>query len=215
MEKILYDQLSICKIERALDILNNNPEININWTSSRNPRFTFLHVACIWDLSEVLPVLLSHPKIDVNAKSSNGSTPFWIACMNGSTDCVKLLLKDERVDMKECNKADDSPFCAASAPFHTETIQWYIASGREIKQESVTEAIEVCLRNIEVFAGEEDGAKTDIIESGKQREWRLKVMEEEFKETRLARQKHLDVLEAFKEDPEKTRASVRKEIGWK
>jgi len=65
---------------------------------------TILQSACIDSKrSAVIPLLLAHPDIDVNAKTMDGSTPFYYAC-GGSTSCVREMLKDSRVKVNEPNR---------------------------------------------------------------------------------------------------------------
>ena len=47
----------------------------------------------------VLPCLLQHPKILLNEATVQGSTPVMVAIKYGNVDVMKILLKDERVDM--------------------------------------------------------------------------------------------------------------------
>ena len=94
---------------------------------------TLLHFACNSDSrSAVIPVLLAHPDIDVNAKNEDGSTPFLFACRYGSTSCVREMLKDSRVKVKEPNNDGCTPLWCASYRGHLDGIKWWIASGREI-----------------------------------------------------------------------------------
>jgi len=52
-------------------------------------RRTLLHDACCEsERSAVIPLLLAHPGINVNAKTEQGKTPFFLACLNGATSCV-------------------------------------------------------------------------------------------------------------------------------
>jgi len=92
-----------------------------------------LHFAC-WDdsRSAVIPLLLAHPDIDVNAKSKyGGSTPFFYAC-GGHTSCVREMLKDPGVKVNEPNNIGETPLWRASYYGYLDIIKWWIASGREM-----------------------------------------------------------------------------------
>jgi len=71
---------------------------------------TLLHYAC-YDShrSPVIPLLLAHPDIDVNAKDKSGSTPFSSAIANAATSCVREMLKDSRVIVNERDKDGCTP----------------------------------------------------------------------------------------------------------
>jgi len=97
------------------------------------PRHTLLHAAC-WgsdDSSAVIPLLLAHPDIDVNAKEANGYTPFYCACF-GRPSCVREMLKDSRVKLNEPDNGGRTPLWWAAAGGRLDVIKWWIASGREM-----------------------------------------------------------------------------------
>ena len=54
-----------------------------------------LVAACATDRMDLLPLLLSHPKLD--ASTSSFGHPFFVACKQGHIDVVRTLLEDERV----------------------------------------------------------------------------------------------------------------------
>ena len=60
---------------------------------------------CRFNTIEVLPCLLKHPKILLNEPTVQGTTPVMVAIKYGNLDVLKILLKDERVDM---NRKDGS-----------------------------------------------------------------------------------------------------------
>ena len=112
---------------------------------------TLLHYACrSSSRSAVIPLLLAHPGIDVNAKNSGGATPFDLACANGRTSCVREMLKDSRVKVNEPSNDGYTPLRRAARNGHLDVIKWWIASGREIDlgkpEELRTDAIGVAKR---------------------------------------------------------------------
>ena len=47
--------------------------------------------ACKYGRTDVVKLLLDHPKIDLNARTNDGSTAHIIACGNGQKDIAELL----------------------------------------------------------------------------------------------------------------------------
>jgi len=95
--------------------------------------FILLHYACLrGDRSAVIPLLLAHPDIDVNLKNKFGSTPFYCACLYGSTSCVREMLKDSRVNVNEPNHNGWTPLRCAAVFGNLGVIKVWIASGTEM-----------------------------------------------------------------------------------
>ena len=59
-------------------------------------------------------------------------TPFYIACWNEKIEIVKLLLKDERVDINKSNNDDQTPLFIACFFGNLEIVESILRSGREI-----------------------------------------------------------------------------------
>jgi len=94
--------------------------------------YTLLHHACCGShRSAVIPLLLAHPDVDANVKNKYGSTPFYLACLNGRTPCVREMLNDSRVKVNEPSYGA-TPLWYAAYYRHLDMIKWWIASGREI-----------------------------------------------------------------------------------
>jgi len=122
-EKQLVGLIMANNIPGIQDHLAANPGVDINVAEG-------LHLACQFGLPKMLKVLLEHHGSDPNHKNRGGSTPFSICCHIGSTNCAKLLLKDERVDV---NLNDDSglgPLKWAAYGGHFDLLKWTVASGR-------------------------------------------------------------------------------------
>tara|TARA_R110002050_G_scaffold92952_5_gene194383 strand:- start:233 stop:652 length:420 start_codon:yes stop_codon:yes gene_type:complete len=66
-----------------------------------------LHVACKKNQPSIIRLLLSKNNIDVNATTSNGSTPLMLACTWCGEDTLQWLIEDARVDI---NIQDGSGF---------------------------------------------------------------------------------------------------------
>jgi len=80
----------------------------------------------------VIPLLLAHPDIDVNARNVVGSTPFISACQLGSLSCVREMLKDFRVKVNEPRNNGTTSLWWAASFGHLNVMKWWIASGREM-----------------------------------------------------------------------------------
>jgi len=95
-------------------LLNNHPNLGVNWVSEDDTQWTPLHIASIRGHLEVVKLLLAHPNINVNLKDNDGQTLFLLGCLNGHVLVVRVLLKDPRVDvtLEDCN--DRTPLWFAS-----------------------------------------------------------------------------------------------------
>jgi len=117
--------------KKLAELMRQDPGFDVNkedghWRS-------LLHHTCYDSRrSAVIPLLLAHPNIDVNLKDKNEWTPFYYACVFGSSTCVHEVLKDSRVDVNVPNNDGYAPLWRAAYGGHLNVIQWWIASGREM-----------------------------------------------------------------------------------
>jgi len=113
------------------EILKSNPGIDVNWRAEGHRSALFS--SCINDHPSVVAILLAHPDIDVNQiDDDDGWTPFLAACDIGSTRCVRLLLKDSRVQVNGRTTLGNTALRWAACNHHLDIIKWWIASGREM-----------------------------------------------------------------------------------
>ena len=73
----------------------------MNWKNSSTitPGWTPLHHACHYNSSNIVKELLKcNPKVNQQTDDDK-ETAAHIACMNGSLDCVKLLLATGQCDL--------------------------------------------------------------------------------------------------------------------
>jgi len=56
----------------------------------------------------------------------------FIMLLPMDTSCVRLLLKDSRVNPNEPNNSGQTPLWFAAVNRHLDVIRWWIASGREM-----------------------------------------------------------------------------------
>lgn len=93
---------SIQEVRRI--IKENSPDLDINHKSSEYILCpTPLHRACYNGLSDIIKVLLSHPKIDVNPVNILWNTPLACSIIQWGLqeDPVTILLSDKRVNVNE------------------------------------------------------------------------------------------------------------------
>jgi len=90
------------------ELIRQDPGFNVNEVDGIGR--TLLHLASDQNhRSAVIPLLLAHPDIDVNVKDVYGGTPFFLACWNESTSCVREMLKDSRVKVNEPDNHGRTP----------------------------------------------------------------------------------------------------------
>ena len=90
---------AICGGHNAIiKLLLTQPRLDVNVRGFNGRGSTALNYAS--NNFEVLKMLLAHPSMNShNARNSNGETPLMTAIRYNSMDCIKELLKDERVDL--------------------------------------------------------------------------------------------------------------------
>ena len=115
----------------VLSVWADHPGFNVNW-AIRSNQWTALHSASMNGQAEVVRLLLAHPAINFNCKTSAGSTPFFLACMRGQVSVVSVLLKDPRVNVTMADKNGCTPLGSAAREGYHEVIEWLMASGREL-----------------------------------------------------------------------------------
>jgi len=136
-------------VEKLAELIRQDPGFKVNMDLGSGD--TLLRYACGSDnRSPVIPLLLAHPDVDVNAKDGDGCTPFYLACC-GRPSCVRQMLKDPRVKVNEPRNDRTTPLWRAAFYGHLDVIKWWISSGREM------------------HLGEPGDSKTDAIGGAKKR----------------------------------------------
>ena len=116
--------------EKVAELMRQNPRFKVNMDYGDG--FTLLHYACKRDgRSAVIPLLLTHPDINVNVKNAFGETPFSNACCERPF-CVREMLGDSRVKVKEPDMYGNTPLWYAAYYGRLDIIKSWIASGREM-----------------------------------------------------------------------------------
>ena len=67
-----------------------------------------LCVSFYFSTAEVPRLLLEEPKIELNAKNSDGDTPLHMACRSNRFETVQLLVQDQRCNPLEKNSRGDT-----------------------------------------------------------------------------------------------------------
>ena len=73
---------------------------------------TPLHVACAWDMKEIVQTLLEH-HADINAQDADGRTPLHIAIINQHESITNLLVAQQQLDLKLRDKYGHNAFATA------------------------------------------------------------------------------------------------------
>ena len=115
-------------VKKLAELMRQDPGFNVNKDHEDGDGRTLLYVAC----REDIPLLLAHPDIDVNVKNEFGVTAFCLACANGHTSSVRLLLKDSRVKVNEPTNSGSTPLQLVARDGCLDVIRWWIVSGREM-----------------------------------------------------------------------------------
>jgi len=132
MESWLYSAVERNKVEEVEEILRNHPNININWGCDSRTKLTALHTACDLGRDKIVPLLLAHSTININANSGVGETPFYKACIHGRVSCVRQMLKDARLIINKPNKVGSTPLWVAAKNGHLQVVKLLIISDREV-----------------------------------------------------------------------------------
>ena len=93
--------------------------VNVNFGTE-----TPFYVACEKGRIEIVKILLSEKRVDINKSTKSETTPFWIACKEGHIDVVEILLNDQRfVNINKSNKYDQTPFYITCFQGHIEIVK--------------------------------------------------------------------------------------------
>ena len=77
-----------------------------------------------------MKILLNHPKILPNLKDREGATPLHWAVINDKAEAVRLLIKNEKVDVNEKDNFQRSALLLAAASNSPNAMRVLLSSGR-------------------------------------------------------------------------------------
>jgi hypothetical protein len=110
-------------------ILEKYPDVDVNFEYESG--WTPLHRACMLGRTEIVRLLLAHPKIDVNSlKGIVKYTPFVYACSFSKLDCAIALINDPRVDLNKGSSDKIVTVYFAAVSGSPEIIRHWIISGK-------------------------------------------------------------------------------------
>jgi len=78
----------------------------------------------------LLPLLLAHPRVDVNLQDKYGNTALMIACVGNSIEVVKVLLADSRVNVNLQDKWGKAALMEACTHNYIEIVKQLLADSR-------------------------------------------------------------------------------------
>ena len=94
LDKLFEIAMMYMKNDREPDLykmIKKHPD-QLNWTMDKYEGAGLLHRACAMNEVSILDTLLLPLHVNENLKTKNGHTPLMIACTEGHTDCVSVLL---------------------------------------------------------------------------------------------------------------------------
>lgn len=102
----------------------NNKDLQIN---RMHRGYTALIIASREGRTEIVKILLTHPKIRISIKDddnySNGDTALMHAASNGNTEVVKALLSHSKIDLSLVNMLGLSALMIAASEGHAEVVK--------------------------------------------------------------------------------------------
>jgi len=111
------------KHEKVVALLLARPDVAVN--EKNNDGYTPLMTACHANPPSVsiIESLILHPNIEPNESLPNGDTPFLVLCKANQTSAVVKFLREERVDINECDNQKRSPLWLATLSGFLYTVQ--------------------------------------------------------------------------------------------
>lgn len=112
--------------ERVKTILANK-NLDVNSTDHNYHIETALSNACKNDrTTEIIKLLLAHPKIEIEKADRHGNTPFQLACSWSNYGAIALLLKTGKVDIEKRYSDRTSVFWTACSFGHGQLIEYFL-----------------------------------------------------------------------------------------
>jgi len=127
MENELYQAVCAGDFPAVAALLEQHPNLNVNWGYKSNFDSTSLHIACNRGHADMVKLLLAHRDIDVNRMNKGGSTPLIWACTGGFQSTVRLMLEDPRVQVNLTNSDKVTAARLMAQDGQTEVMGWLLA----------------------------------------------------------------------------------------
>jgi len=98
--------------------------------------FSPLHLAATLNKLEMVSLLLSSHKINVNAQTKDGKSPFFIVCQKReskeSREVVRLLASDPRLEVDQVNSFIQTPIWKASVSGNRDAVEIILAHHQDV-----------------------------------------------------------------------------------
>jgi ankyrin repeat protein len=107
---------------KTLKLLLQLDTIDVNFSNNER-KWSPLWTASRYNNPNCINVLINHPNIDINKKTSFGITALQIACSIGNPKCVKLLLTVPEIDVNIADNEGWTAIGAASWCGHIECVK--------------------------------------------------------------------------------------------
>jgi len=125
-ERQLWDAATEGVLEDVVR-LSLDPTVDVNWGDEERLRTPFYR-ACFHGQTAVVDYLQGLPQIEVNRLSRRGFSGFYAAAHYGHIDVLKLLARDPRVDMELGTHDGHTPLWAVCREGKLEAVKVLLAS---------------------------------------------------------------------------------------
>lgn len=98
------------KYNIVYEILKNEDLSNFDINISDNSNKTLLHYTCIYNITNLIELLLNNKNLNINSYDINGNTPLIYSCIYNNIECVKYLLNNKKhyLDIDKRNRYLDN-----------------------------------------------------------------------------------------------------------
>ena len=114
--------------EEALKTLLSQTELEVNAVHTKQECRTGLMLAASQGQSNMVEILLGHPRIDVNAQDGNGDSALCLAAEFGSKETIQILLKMPNIEIDRVNHRGWSALYSAAKEDHVHCVEILLES---------------------------------------------------------------------------------------
>jgi Ankyrin repeats (3 copies)/Ankyrin repeats (many copies) len=131
----------LCQCEKpsSLEILKfllNDSKVCVDGIDDDDVQMTALLIAARYGHVEVVRLLLSNSRVDVNKAADDGAAPLLIAARYGHVEIVSRLLSNSRVDVNKADNDGLTPLDVAARRGHAEVVK-LLAARSDVLQDYV------------------------------------------------------------------------------